>query len=312
MVCESFSCIPRKRKKYKSLKTLKNTEIANFCSVGTGDGVIFDEHWKVLKAIQLKDAVPTEDAAELRPSISVADKSVGSTELLELADKSTVTIVEESVDKCVGSMELLDSVDKSTATVCEDSRPETPANVEVLSSDPITIELGDVTDTLPREVSGTLDTGQPSMVIDDKLLIKEANASKDAGQFPTKPQELEQLAIKVPEPVQQVNTISTTDCSVQTDDILFPTESVASITLASPTAEVSEEVPSKDTNLLLTPESKKKLKLKVEIDDGAEEIGEKTTQKVVQETVSQLLTSPSPKKKVSFYSNFGRSWVHGP
>ena len=70
--------------------------------------MIIDEDWKVLKVISLNEGVATGDIGKLAAGISVVDKSVGSTELLESVDKSTATVVVKSV----GLADIADEVAK--------------------------------------------------------------------------------------------------------------------------------------------------------------------------------------------------------
>ena len=280
MVLENFSCIPRKRKrKYKNLKNLKNADIPHLCSIGIGDGLIIDEDWKVFKALHLKEAINKEPVI-LSENVLVVDKSVGSTELLESVDKSSLTPsrdppsqvkpespVEEDVGyksshcdtKCVVINEKNVPVEETKKDGLEE---------DLFSSEPLSPSFDNQTDALTREVLAAVDIQQVNLVTNHQ-----STGQKLVGQPETQdisnisPAEQDLVSDNTPvdvtsnkslEPVLAVKQVSTAECAVQTDEIMIPpTPATLTLPPSSVAAESDLDIVEDTAPLLPTSPGKK-------------------------------------------------------
>ena len=261
MVLESLSCIPRKRKrKYKNLKNIKNAEIPNLCSIGTGDGVIIDEDWKVIKALQLKEVISNKDHTILRENVSVVDKSVGSTEVLHLVDNSTLTVPRKPLseiqppcppEKQTDSNSSIDEEKRDVAHEKNATLGEIEVgglNEKLLCPEPLTPSFDDQTDALTREVLAAVDVQQVSLLanIEPSEVVPESEHQEvlTSTSVSTNPDltSVDIISSKSPEPVVAVKDVSTTDCAVQTDDIMIsPTPAILTVPSSSVVAEPDED-----------------------------------------------------------------------
>ena len=294
MVFENLSCIPRKRKrKYKNLKNLKNAEIPHLCSIGIGDGVIIDEDWKVFKALQLKEAISNKNPVILSENVPAVDKSEGSTELLDAADKSSLTPsrdppsqikpespVEEKPGVDLGDVSHTSNNDTKCAVTHEKSVPAVEIKKDGLEenlfrSEPLSPSFDDQTDALTREVLAAVDIQQVNLVANhqpaDQKHVSQPETQNISTISPAKQDLISDnnpvnlTSNKSPETVLAVKQVSTADCAVQTDEIMIlPTPATLTLPPSSAAAEPELDIV-EDTAPLIPTSPGRKVKF---VEDG--------------------------------------------